>query len=106
MTGADVTLKYSDDVPVTHNDPEQTQVALRAARKVVNAVDVDGNRTPTMGAEDFSYMLEERPGAFMFIGNGETAALHNQGYDFNDAAIPYGCAYFAALVQNELATKD
>jgi amidohydrolase len=106
MTGAEVTLKYTDDVPVTHNDPEQTRVALRAAAEVVNVSDVDGNRTPSMGAEDFSYMLEERPGAFMFIGNGDTAALHNQGYDFNDAAIPYGCAYFVALVQNELGSTD
>ncbi len=105
MTGAEVQLSYMDDVPVTHNDPEQTQVALLAAATVVNPSAVDGNRTPSMGAEDFAYMLEERPGAFMFIGNGDSAALHNQGYDFNDDAIPYGCAYFVSLVQNELATQ-
>ena len=49
-------------------------------------------------------MLEARPGAFMFIGNGDTAPVHNPAYDCNDAAIPYGCAYFVSLVQNELVS--
>lgn len=106
MTGAEVHLSYMDDVPVTHNDPEQTHVALRAAATVVDPRAVDGNRTPSMGAEDFSYMLEERPGAFMFIGNGDTAALHNQSYDFNDDTIQFGCAYFVALIENELAAQS
>ena len=103
LTGARVELDYIDDLPVTFNDPAQTDVALRAAAGIVETSAIDGNRTPTMGGEDFSYMLEERPGAFMFLGNGDTAPLHNPKYDFNDAAIPYGCAYFVALVQNQLA---
>ena len=56
-----------------------------------------------MGAEDFSYMLEARPGAFIFIGNGDTAGLHNPGYDFNDAALPFGIGYWAKLVETALA---
>jgi hippurate hydrolase len=56
-----------------------------------------------MGAEDFSYMLEKRPGAFVFIGNGDTASLHNSAYDFNDDAIPYGISYWVSLAETALA---
>ena len=56
-----------------------------------------------MGAEDFSYMLEARPGAFIMIGNGDSARLHNPAYDFNDAALPYGMSYWAQLVETALA---
>ena len=55
-----------------------------------------------MGAEDFSFMLEARPGAFVFVGNGDTAGLHHAGYDFNDAALPYGMSYWAELVETAL----
>ena len=58
---------------------------------------------PMMGAEDFSYMLEARPGAFILIGNGDTAGLHHPGYDFNDAALPYGMSYWAGIVETALA---
>ena len=59
-----------------------------------------------MGGEDFSYMLEQRPGAFIFIGNGDTAGLHNPAYDFNDEAIPAGCSYWVRLVETAMpATK-
>ncbi len=102
MSGAEVTLEYTDDVPVTHNAPEQTQVALRAASELVGASNVDGNRTPSMGAEDFSYMLEERPGAFMFVGNGDTAMVHHPKYNFNDEAIPAGCSWYAEIVEQRL----
>jgi amidohydrolase len=102
LSGARVDLDYIDDLPVTHNDPEQTEVALKAAAGIVESVAVLDNRTPSMGGEDFSYMLEARPGAFIFLVNGDTAPVHNPKYDFNDAAIPYGCAYFVSLVQNEL----
>ena len=56
-----------------------------------------------MGAEDFSYMLEQRPGAFIFLGNGDTANLHNAAYDFNDEAIPYGVSYWVSLAETALA---
>ena len=55
-----------------------------------------------MGAEDFSYMLEERPGCFIFLGNGDTAGLHHPEYDFADAAIPIGASYWAKLVETAL----
>jgi hippurate hydrolase len=56
-----------------------------------------------MGAEDFSFMLEARPGAFVWLGNGGSAGLHHPEYDFNDAALPYGIAYFARIVETALA---
>jgi hippurate hydrolase len=56
-----------------------------------------------MGAEDFSYMLEARPGAFIFIGNGDTAGLHHPAYNFNDEAIVYGTSYFIKMVETALA---
>jgi hippurate hydrolase len=56
-----------------------------------------------MGAEDFSFMLEARPGAFIFLGNGDSAKLHHPAYDFNDAALPYGMSYWVELVETALA---
>jgi amidohydrolase len=102
MTGAIATLTYTKDLPVTYNDPTETEAALRAAALVAGPEAIDANTTPIMGGEDFSFMLAERPGAFMFIGNGDSAPVHNQTYDFNDEAIPYGCAYFVALVEDYL----
>lgn len=103
MTGTDIDFNYIDDLPVTENDPKQTDIAIDAASKLVGSESVDGNRTPTMGGEDFSFMLEQRPGNFMFIGNGDSAALHNPAFDFNDDALAYGCAYFATIVEQQLA---
>jgi amidohydrolase len=103
MTGATVSLTYTKDLPVTYNDPSETKTALDAAASLVGAQAIDADTPPIMGGEDFSFMLAERPGAFMFIGNGDSAPAHNQAYDFNDDPIPYGCAYFAALVENQLA---
>ena len=57
---------------------------------------------PMMGAEDFSFMLNERPGAFIWVGNGDSAALHNQSYNFNDEAIPFGTSYWVKLVETAL----
>ncbi len=68
--------------------------AERVATSIVGSEHVDGNTPPIMGAEDFSYMLEARPGAFVFIGNGNSAGLHHPGYDFNDDAIPLGIQYW------------
>lgn len=103
MTGTEIHLNYIDDLPVTENDAAQTDFAIDAASKLVGSEAVDGNRTPTMGGEDFSFMLEQCPGNFMFIGNGDSAALHNPAFDFNDEALAYGCAYFATIVEQKLA---
>jgi metal-dependent amidase/aminoacylase/carboxypeptidase family protein len=64
---------------------------------------VDTNFAPVMGAEDFAYMLEERPGAFIFVGNGDSASLHHPAYNFNDEVIPLGASYWVRLTETALA---
>jgi amidohydrolase len=97
--GATAKLHYERNYPVTVNHPEQTEKAIAIARDVAGEANVDPNHAPVMGGEDFSYMLEARPGAFIFVGNGDTAGLHHPAYDFNDAAISYGSSYWARLVE-------
>ena len=85
-----------------------TQLAVNAAAQVVGLEQVDTAMTPLLGAEDFAYMLEQRPGAFMMLGNSDKKAssvhhLHTPHYDFNDALIPLGIRYWATLVYQELA---
>jgi hippurate hydrolase len=100
--GCTAESEYRRGVPATVNHAEQVQVALAAARGLANDDAVDPNHPPVMGAEDFSVMLEARPGAFMFIGNGKGAGLHTPHFDFNDRIIPLGIAYWAGLVEQEL----
>jgi hippurate hydrolase len=97
--GATATLHYDRNYPVTRNHPAETAFAASIAAGVVGDVNVDAEAPPVMGGEDFSYMLEARPGAFIFVGNGDTAGLHNPAYDFNDGAIPVGCSYWVRLVE-------
>lgn len=101
--GADVELTYRRDCPVTLNHIDGTTLAIKAARKVVGASSVNDKIRPEMGSEDFAYMLEARPGALIYVGNGSTAALHNPAYDFNDEALPYGIGYWINLVETTLA---
>ena len=82
--------------------PEQDGFRRRDRAKDRRRRQVATNAPPEMGAEDFSYMLEARPGAFILIGNGDTAGLHHPAYDFNDAALPYGMSYWAQLVETAL----
>jgi hippurate hydrolase len=97
--GATAKLNFRRNYPVTVNHAAQTEKAAAIARDVAGAANVDVNHPPMMGGEDFSYMLEARPGAFIFIGNGDTAGLHHPAYDFNDSAIGYGASYWARLVE-------
>ena len=100
--GAKISLRYKRNYPVTRNHPEQTAFAARAAGDIVGIAAVDSDAPPVMGGEDFSYMLEARPGAFIFIGNGDSAGLHNPAYDFNDDVIPIGCSYWARIVETAM----
>jgi len=100
--GAAVDVRYVRGYPPTINHPDETDFAVSVARKIAGDDRVAADAPPVMGAEDFSYMLEARPGAFIFIGNGDTAGLHHPGYDFNDAALPYGMSYWAELVETAL----
>lgn len=103
LYGATAKLTYKRDYPVTRNHERQTQFAASVASKVVGAERVDDNVAPVMGAEDFSFMLEARPGAFIFVGNGDSAGLHHPAYDFNDEIIPIGTSYWVKLVETAMA---
>ena len=102
QTGARIDLVYERGYPVTVNHPEQTDIATRIASDVAGAANVHAV-PPMMGAEDFAYMLEARPGAFIFVGNGDSAGLHHPAYNFNDEAIVYGTSYWVKLVEHTLA---
>ncbi|HEX4892954.1 MAG TPA: M20 aminoacylase family protein [Hyphomicrobiaceae bacterium] len=105
MHGAKVELHYADGYPVTVNHAAQTAFAAGVARQIAGESAVDVDVPPTMGGEDFAYMLEARPGAFIFIGNGDTAGVHHPAYDFNDAAIPAGVSYWARLVETAMPAR-
>ena len=102
LYGAKVAFTYKRDYPVTRNHERETAFASAVAAEVVGRERVDENTPPVMGAEDFSFMLEARPGAFIFVGNGESAGLHHPAYDFNDEAIPIGTSYWVKLVETAL----
>lgn len=102
MTGASIDLVYERGYPVTVNHASQTNVAIQVAKEIAGDANVH-EMLPLMWAEDFAYMLEARPGAFIFCGNGNSAGLHNPAYNFNDEAIVYGTSYWIKLVENTLA---
>jgi len=102
-SGASARVEYRRGYPPTINHEAQTDFAAGVARRVAGDAHVDANTPPTMGAEDFSFMLEARPGAFIFIGNGDSAGLHHPSYDFNDDVLPYGMSYWVELVETALA---
>ena len=100
--GAEAEIDYYRQCPVTFNHDLETDHAIGVATEVVGASNVDINVDPTMAGEDFAFMLKRRPGAFIFIGNGDTAALHNPHYDFDDEAISYGISYWVRLAEQRL----
>jgi hippurate hydrolase len=102
LYGAKAKLTYKRDYPVTRNHERQTAFATEIAREVVGSDRVDDAVAPVMGAEDFSFMLEARPGAFIFVGNGDSAGLHHPAYNFNDELIPFGTSYWVRLVETAL----
>ncbi|KQQ81301.1 M20 aminoacylase family protein [Aureimonas sp. Leaf324] len=101
--GASASVVYKRNYPVTVNDIREAAFCAAVAADVCGAGAVDAAAPPLMAAEDFSYMLEARPGAFVFLGNGASAGLHNPGYDFDDTAIPFGSSYWVRLVERALA---
>ncbi len=100
--GCEAVIDWRPGYPVTVNDPEKTKVAAQAASAVAGADRVNTDWPATMGSEDFSYMLEKRPGAMIWLGNGDSADLHNPAYDFNDDAIVHGVRYWLSLVDQRL----
>ena len=102
--GATGTLDYIRMYPVTVNHEEQTQLAAAAARDVAGDDNVSTDMPATLGGEDFSFMLNEVPGAMINVGNGPGAGLHHPAYDFNDDTIAWGCSYWTTLVRHRLPT--
>jgi hippurate hydrolase len=103
LSGAKITLGYERSYPVLVNHAAETHIAARIASDVAGESNVSIDIPPVMGAEDFAYMLESRPGAFIFIGNGDSAGLHHPSYNFNDDALVFGSSYWIKLVETELS---
>lgn len=100
--GAKATVTYKRMFPPTVNHSNETAFAVNVAKSLVGAKNVNGAMEPLMGSEDFAFMLEARPGNIMLIGNGDGPSVHDARFDFNDEAIPFGVAYFKALVEQGL----
>ena len=105
--GATISVRYERRYPPTVNHPEEAALCLRVARELLGADAVNDNPRPAMGSEDFAWMLRARPGAYVWIGNGNGSVggcmVHNPGYDFNDAILPTGAAYWVRLAETALA---
>ena len=98
-------LLFKWGYPATINAERETGIAAKVIEDLVGADKVDHNPTPSMGGEDFAYMLNKKPGSYVWIGNGlasPDAMLHNPGYDFNDEVIPLGVSYWSRLVETQL----
>ncbi|MEZ5887265.1 MAG: M20 aminoacylase family protein [Paracoccaceae bacterium] len=98
--GAKAEVNYVRGYPVTMNTPENTGYAAEVAKAISGHVDAD--TAPLMGAEDFSFMLLERPGAYIFVGNGDTAMVHHPAYNFDDDVIPFGSSWYAGMVETRM----
>lgn len=102
MHEATVEINYTDGYPSTTNDFEQAEFCQSVLTDMVGEEKVTDSMNPSMGAEDFSYMLEEKAGAYIMMGNGDSADLHNPYYNFNDKALPIGASYWVSLVETAL----
>jgi amidohydrolase len=100
--GASATIRYARGYPVTVNTEAEASFAADVAAEISGEERVDRNTAPSMGGEDFSFMLQQRPGAYIFLGNGDSTELHTDTYDFNDEAIPVGTSYWVRLVEKRL----
>lgn len=103
--GVTAKVEIGGGYPATVNSAAQSAFAAEVAAKVVGPDNVEANTPPVAGAEDFAYMLQERPGAYLFMGQGASAGLHHPEYNFNDSAAPYGASFFATLVETANPAK-
>ncbi|MEX6508368.1 M20 aminoacylase family protein [Jiella sp. M17.18] len=102
---ASVEIDWDRNYPVTVNDPDESDFCAEVAREIVGPEKVDPNAPPLMAGEDFSYMLEEKPGAYVFIGNGDTSGLHTPTYDFSDESIAFGASFWVRLAERALGAR-
>ena len=112
MHGVEIEVTHMPGYPPTVNDVDQARFAIDVAAGVCGEHAVRDNARPSMGAEDFSYMLEKVPGAMVWLGNGGgdargrgAVSLHNSRYDFNDMAIPFGSSFFVRTVERFLGDQ-
>ncbi|MCJ2036600.1 M20 aminoacylase family protein [Methylobacterium sp. J-068] len=103
--GATGSIDFNSGYPVTENHPAETDFIADVAASLVGEAGIDRSVAPMMAAEDFSYMLAHRPGAYIFLGNGDSAGLHHPEYDFNDAAAPYGASLWARVIEAGLPIR-
>src|SRR5690606_39490284 len=106
---AQIVLKYKRLFPATLNTPHHAGLVADVARELFGDDQVVDDLVPSMGSEDFSFMLQQRPGAYFRLGQGgaeEGRFLHNAAFDFNDAVIPHGCAMFVRLVERSIDRKS
>jgi len=103
LYGAKANITYTNGYPVLVNHDSHTDFAASVAREIAGGDKVATDFPPVMGAEDFAFMLQERPGAFIFVGNGDSAGLHHPAYNFNDETIPVGTSYWVRLAETALA---
>lgn len=97
--GAEISLDYEYNYPVMANHDEQTEFAAEVAKSVSGQCDT---APLVMGGEDFAFMLEERPGAYILVGNGASAPVHHPEYNFNDEVIPAGCSWWAGIIEQRM----
>ncbi|MGE5147946.1 MAG: M20/M25/M40 family metallo-hydrolase, partial [Candidatus Eiseniibacteriota bacterium] len=103
---ARVAVRYERRYPATITTEAEAEQAARIAAEIAGAANVDRAPVPLMGSEDFAYMLQKKPGAYVWLGNGDGAGgcmLHNPRYDFNDAILPIGASFWARLAETTLA---
>jgi amidohydrolase len=100
--GAVATVDFRKIFAPLINDAAETEIFGDAAADLVGEANLDRKKLPGMGSEDFAFMMEKVPGAYINLGNGDSAALHNQQYNFNDEATPFGSALFAGVVERKL----
>ena len=103
--GAKAEVRYHRNYPVTVNHAEQTAKAVAAAKEVSGADGVDADTAPLMGAEDFSFMLNARPGAYLMLGAGEGPMVHHPAYDFNDAILPIGASWWVRMAESTMPAR-
>ena len=103
--GGKIKLGYNYGYPATVNHQRETNFAAEAAKEIVGVQNVDINAKPIMASEDFSYMLEERPGCYFHVGQGVGVPVHNPEYDFNDDLSPIGASFFAKLIEKSNPIK-
>jgi amidohydrolase len=100
--GGEAEVTYQRLCPPTFNHEAETELCVKVAREVAGDSRVDARTKPILGSEDFSFMLQARPGAFIFLGQGDTPYCHHPAYDFDDGIIPAGVAYWVTLAERAL----